>query len=182
MNDKMEELITSLFDMIQDAKAMPLSAEKCVIERNAALDILDELSAQLPGELKQAQSIVQSREELISQARREAEGIIRNAREQAEQLVKQEAIYQEARRQCEEMVLQTQNRMNQIKQASAEYVSGSLTQAEEAIIKAVHELRETRQRFQTISGTSPAQPAQPTQTTPGQQSQPDYSGFLKEIG
>lgn len=160
MNGNMEELITALYDMIQDAKAMPLSADKCIIERDRALDMLDELSAQMPGEMKQAQIIVQSREELVSQARREAEALIRSARQQADEMVKQEAIYQEAKRQCEQLVLETQNRMNQIKQVSTEYVTGSLSQAEDAIVKALNELRETKVRFQTLSGVqAPQAPA-----------------------
>ena len=47
-----EEIITSLYEMIQDAWSLPLGAEKCVIERDKALDLLDEISNQLPGEIK----------------------------------------------------------------------------------------------------------------------------------
>ena len=83
MNNNLEELITALYDMIQDAKSVPLSSDKCIIERDKALDMLDDLSAQLPSELKQARTIVQSREELVSQARREAEDMIRAAKENA---------------------------------------------------------------------------------------------------
>ena len=87
MNNNLEELITALYDMIQDAKSVPLSSDKCIIERDKALDMLDDLSAQLPAELKQARTIVASREELVSQARREAENIIRNAHAEAEKLI-----------------------------------------------------------------------------------------------
>ena len=51
MNNNLEELITALYDMIQDAKSVPLSSDKCIIERDKALDMLDDLSAQLPAEL-----------------------------------------------------------------------------------------------------------------------------------
>ena len=176
MNGNMEELITALYDMIQDAKAMPLSADKCIIERDRALDMLDELSAQMPGELKQAQTIVQSREELVSQARREAESLIRSARQQADEMVKQEAIYQEATRQCEQLVIETQNRMNQIKQVSTDYVTGSLNQAEDAIVKALNELRETKNRFQALSGVQASQaPVAP------QQAQVNFSSFDQDL-
>ena len=150
MNSNIEELITALYDMIQDAKALPLGADKCILERDRALDMLDEISAQMPGEFKQARTIVQSREELISQARREAESIIRNARAQAEQMVQQEAIYLEARQRCEEMVQQTQLRIQELKRVSNDYVDNSLRQTEEAIIKALTEVRETRSRFQSV--------------------------------
>ena len=150
MNSNIEELITALYDMIQDAKALPLGADKCILERDRALDMLDEISAQMPGEFKQARTIVQSREELISQARREAESIIRNARAQAEQMVQQEAIYLEARQRCEEMVQQTQLRIQELKRVSNDYVDNSLRQTEETIIKALTEVRETRSRFQSV--------------------------------
>ena len=103
MNNNLEELITALYDMIQDAKSVPLSSDKCIIERDKALDMLDDLSAQLPAELKQARTIVQSREELVSQARREAENIIRNAHTEAEKLIEHEVIYQQTLAKCQEM-------------------------------------------------------------------------------
>ena len=95
MNNNLEELITALYDMIQDAKSVPLSSDKCILERDKALDMLDDLSAQLPGELKQARTIVASREELIAQARGEAKKIITEAQAEAAKLVEQETIYQQ---------------------------------------------------------------------------------------
>ena len=40
---ELEELVNSLYETIQDAKSVPLSAEKCVIERERVLDILDDI-------------------------------------------------------------------------------------------------------------------------------------------
>ena len=37
-----EELVDMLFAMIDEAKSVPLSSEKCIIERDKALDLLDE--------------------------------------------------------------------------------------------------------------------------------------------
>ena len=78
-----EDIIGALYDLVQDARAMPLAADKCIVERDRVLDMLDEIIAQLPVELKQARTIVESRNELISQARREAETVLRQAQEQA---------------------------------------------------------------------------------------------------
>lgn len=152
MNGNMEELITALYDMIQDAKSMPLSSDKCIIERDKALDMLDELSAMIPGEVKQARTIVQSRDELVSQARRQAENIVKSAHEQAEQLVSQETIYQAALQRCETMIQDTYAQMDQIKAASFGYMDKSLQQTEEAMLKALNEVRETRSRFQNVVG------------------------------
>ena len=152
MNEShIEELITSLYDMIQDARAMPLSADKCVIEREKALDILDELTAQMPGELKQSRTIVESRNELISQARRESETIIRQAREQAQQLVTREAVYQEAKRQGEDMIRQAQARIRELRKASNDYMEDTLRRTEEAIAQSLGEVRDTRAKFRALT-------------------------------
>ena len=152
MNEQhIEDIITALYDTIQDAKSVPLAADKCIVERDAVLDMLDEISAQLPGELKQSRTIVESRNELIGQARREAETIIRQAQEQADALVKQEAIYQEAKRQCQEMVLQTQIRMAELRKASNEYMDNALARTEEAIAQSLGEVRDTRTKFQALA-------------------------------
>ena len=146
-----EDIIGALYDLVQDARAMPLAADKCIVERDRVLDMLDEIIAQLPVELKQARTIVESRNELISQARREAETVLRQAQEQAKQLVTQEAIYQEARRRSEELVQQTQNRINQLRKAGNDYMDESLRQTEEAITKALTEVRDTRMKFRTVT-------------------------------
>ena len=152
MNEQhIEDIIAALYDTIQDAKSVPLAADKCIVERDRLLDMLDEIIAQLPAELKQSRTIVESRNELIGQARREAETIIRQAQEQADALVKQEAIYQEAKRQCQEMVLQTQIRMAELRKASNEYMDNALARTEEAIAQSLGEVRDTRTKFQALA-------------------------------
>jgi hypothetical protein len=101
--------------------------------------------------LKQSRTIVESRNELISQARREAEAIIRQAQEQAKQMVSKESIYNEAKRRSEELVVQTQNRIAQIQKAGNSYMDESLRQTEEAIARALGEVRETRMKFRTVT-------------------------------
>jgi len=151
MNEQnIEDIISALYDMVQDARALPLGADKCILERDKVLDMLDEIIAQLPVELKQAKTIVESRNELIGQARREAEGLIRQAQDQAEKMVEQEAIYQEAKRQCQEMVLNTQNRMAELRKASNDYMDDALRRTEEAIAISLEDVRDTRTKFKAL--------------------------------
>lgn len=147
-----EDIIGALYDMVQDARSVPLNADKCMVERDKVLDMLDEIITQLPAELKQSRTIVESRNELISQARREAETIIRQAQEQAQELVNKEAIYVEARRRSEELVKQTQAKINDLKAAGNAYMDNNLRQTEEVIAKCLAEVKETRNKFQTLTG------------------------------
>ncbi len=151
MNEQtVEDIISGLYDMVQDARSLPLAADKCVLERDKVLDMLDEIIAQLPAELKQARTIVESRNELIGQARREAEGMIRQAQDKAAQLITEEAIYQEAKRQCQELVLQTQTRMADLRKASNDYMDDALRRTEEAIALSLDDVRDTRSKFKAL--------------------------------
>ena len=148
-----EDIIGALYDMVQDARSMPLAADKCILERDKVLDMLDEIIAQLPGEIKQSRTIVESRNELIGQARREAETILRDAQEKSKQMLTREAIYAEAKKRSEDLVGETQNKINQLRKAGNDYMDESLRQTEEAISKALSEVRETRMRFRTVTET-----------------------------
>ena len=161
MNEKhIEDIITALYDMIQDARAMPLGADKCILERDKALDMLDEIIAQLPAELKQSRTIVESRNELIGQARREAENIIRKAQEQADMLVSQQAIYNEAKCQCVEMVEQTKTQIAGLRKASNDYMDDALRRTEEAIAQSLAEVKDTRAKFQALTAQAAPEAAE----------------------
>ncbi len=151
MNEQtVEDIISALYDMVQDARSVPLAADKCIIERDKALDMLDEIIAQLPVELKQARTIVESRNELIGQARREAETTIRQAQEKSAKMVSEEAIYIEAKRQCQEMLVQTQTRMAELRKVSNDYMDDALRRTEEAISLSLEDVRDTRSKFKAL--------------------------------
>ncbi|MBQ3541870.1 MAG: hypothetical protein IJA45_01930 [Oscillospiraceae bacterium] len=154
MNEQhIEDIISALYDMIQDARALPLGADKCILDRDKVLDMLDEIIAQLPSELKQSRTIVESRNELIGQARREAETIVRQAQQKAQELVAQETVYQEARRQCQDMYDKTQERIAELRKVSNEYMDDALRRTEEAIAQSLSDVRETRVKFRALTET-----------------------------
>lgn len=51
-NRTTEDIIGALYDTVQDARSVPLASDKCIVERDRILDMLDEIIAQLPGELE----------------------------------------------------------------------------------------------------------------------------------
>ena len=152
MNDRnIEEIIGALYDMIQDARSMPLAADKCILERDKVLDMLDEIIAQMPSELKQARTIVENRSEIVAQAKREAENIVRKAQEEAEHLVSKEVIYEEAKSRCAEEIAQTKAQIASLRKISNEYMDDALRRTEEAIAQSLSEVQETRAKFNALT-------------------------------
>ena len=170
-----EEIISTLYEMIQDARSMPLSADKCIVERDRVLDQLDEISNMLPGELKQAKTIVESRSEVINNAKREAENIRKQAQNQARQLISENEIYKQAQEEANAMMKAAkeeaeatvkaakdeanataqaaQDRIRELKGVTNQYVDDALKQTEQAISEALNEVRESRAKFNALVGS-----------------------------
>ena len=143
-NNGIEEIITTLYEMVQDAWSLPLGNEKCVVERDKVLDLLDEISNQLPGELKQAKTIVESRNEVITNAKREAENILKQAEQRAKQMISREEITRQAAQQADEMVKAAQQKIKELKQVTNDYVDDAMKRTEDAIAQSLSEIRESR--------------------------------------
>ena len=84
-------LIDKLDDLVHNAKAVPLT-DQVRIDREEIYDILDQMRATIPEEIKQARWIVKERQEMLAEAKREAERIIREAREEQVRLISEEEI------------------------------------------------------------------------------------------
>ena len=153
MNERgIEEAISTLYGMIQDARGLPLGGDRCIIERDKALDLLDEISNQLPGELKQAKTIVESRGEVINNARREAENILKQAQAQAREMVSDSEIYRQATIEANNMIQTAQDKIKELKGVTNEYVDDALGRTEASIAEALSEIRESRSKFGALVG------------------------------
>ena len=117
------------------------------------LDLLDEISNQLPGELKQARTIVESRGEVINNAKREAENILKQAQAQARQMVSDNEIYRQAQIEANGMIEKAQAKIKDLKGVTFEYVDDALGRTEASISEALSQndasIRETLDRVRT---------------------------------
>ena len=146
-------------EMVQDAWSLPLGNEKCVVERDKVLDLLDEISNQLPGELKQAKTIVESRNEVITNAKREAENILKQAEQRAKQMISREEITRQAAQQADEMVKAAQQKIKELKQVTNDYVDDAMKRTEDAIAQSLSEIRESRTKFRALVNPQAAKPS-----------------------
>ena len=87
MASGVEELLDVLFELVDEAKNVAFSSDKCVIERDRALDLIDDIRAQFPMELAEAKKLLAARVEYIASAKREADLIRQQAEEQAKQML-----------------------------------------------------------------------------------------------
>ena len=142
-----EQLIENLWEIIDEAKAVPQTADKCIIDRDKALDILDEIKAAFPNEIKMSKEIVEKRNNYIESGKREAEAIKKQAEEYAKRCVNENDITAEARKKANDMVLAAEKNSKELMRAASEYCDDAMKRTEEAIAKALEELRTSRAQF-----------------------------------
>lgn len=157
MASGVEELLDMLFEMIDEAKNAPFSGgDKCVIERDRALDLIDDIRSQFPMELAEAKKMMASRTEWLSTAKREAEAIRKAAEDKARQLLAEDVITLQAKQRANEMVQQAEERSRELKRSANEYCEDALRRTEEAVAEAYDEIKKSRARFRAAAGVAAA--------------------------
>jgi cell division septum initiation protein DivIVA len=154
MGSRVQELLEMLYQMINEAWGIPLGAEKCVIERDKALDLIDEIKAQFPNELAEAKRLVEARAEFIGSAKKEADAIRKTAEERARQLIEDQEVIRAAKARSNEILTTAENSSSELKRAANDYVDDAMRRTEEALAAALDEMRQTRARFRSASGAA----------------------------
>ena len=162
MENEVTELLEVLYNTITDAWSVPLGKDKCMINRENTLSLLDEIRAQLPIELAEAKRLVSARDEFIGNAKREAETIRKAAEEQARRFVDEQEVMKIAKAQANELLTSAENKARELMRAANEYVDDALRRTEEAVGAALNEVRQSRSRFRSLAGARPAVQVQNT--------------------
>ena len=80
-------LIDMLYERVEDAKSPALKPNMSMVDRDEMLDLLDELRAQLPVEIKRAQELLAAREKFVEDAKRDVDRMMRQAELEAKSKV-----------------------------------------------------------------------------------------------
>ena len=154
MSKNIEDILEQLDDMLDAAWAMPLSGGKVVVDGEKVRDLLDAVRANLPSEIRQARAIVNDRTEIVNTAKKEAEGIIRNAEERRNQILSHEEIVVQAQERANEIHAQTQKRARDMRRTAQEYAEEVLRRSEETLTQQVSQVRQARVSLRSNNKTA----------------------------
>lgn len=146
-----QRLLDMLYSMIDEAKSAAFSSDKCVINRDEALDLLDEIRAKLPLEVKKAQELIRARDEYVAAAKKEVEKMMRQAELDAKTIVSESEIMQQARAKSNDIIRRAEERTKELYHVANTYTEDALRRTEEAIQAALDEVKESRIRFRSAS-------------------------------
>ena len=146
-----QRLLDMLYSIIDEAKGATFSPDKCVVNRDEVLDLLDEIRSKLPLELKKAQELLRAREEYVGAAKKEVEKMLRQAETDAKNIVSDSETLQQARQKSTEIIRRAEERSRELYAAANSYTEDALRRTEEAIQMALKEVQDSRGRFRAVS-------------------------------
>ena len=140
---KVEDLILQLQDVISAAKSMPFSGGKVMVSSDEIYDILDQIQDAMPAEVRQAKNIVADRKQILAEANRESENIIRSAEERKKAMLNQNELVREAQAKAKEIVDDAKQKSAEIRKAANVYVDSIMKRTEEGVATQLEALRKT---------------------------------------
>ncbi|MFE1512047.1 DivIVA domain-containing protein [Streptomyces sp. NPDC058726] len=144
---KLDEIVAA----VSGARSMPMSAS-CVVNRADLLALLDEVRAALPDSLAQAQELIGGREQMVEQARQEAERIIEGAHAQRGSLISDTEVARRSRSEADRILAEARKEAEEVRAEADDYVDSKLANFEVVLTKTIGSVGRGREK---LLGTGP---------------------------
>ncbi|MFI1034960.1 ATP synthase F0 subunit B [Streptomyces sp. NPDC020951] len=144
---KLDEIVTA----VSSARSMPMSAS-CVVNRADLLALLEEVRAALPDSLAQAQELIGGREQMVEQARQEAERIISTAHAERGSLISDTEIARRSQAEADRILAEARKEAEEVRADADDYVDSKLANFEVVLTKTLGSVGRGREK---LLGTGP---------------------------
>ncbi|MEV6399529.1 cell division initiation protein [Streptomyces sp. NPDC051907] len=139
---KLDEIV----DAVGSARSMPMSAS-CVVNRAELLAMLEEVRQALPGSLAQAQELIGGREQLVEQARQEAERIIQTAHAERGSLISDTQVARQSQDEADRILAEARREAEEIRAEADDYVDSKLANFEVVLNKTIGSVDRGREKL-----------------------------------
>ena len=157
-NNDIIELLDILYGMVTEAWGVPLGADKCIIEREKAIEIINDIKANLPSALAEAKRLVAARDEFIGNAKREAEALRKSAEEKARAMVEEQEIVRVAKAKSSEMLSSAEAKSKELRRVASQYVDDIIRQTVESLNGALATVQTAQTSFRSLGGQPQPKP------------------------
>ena len=157
-NRNVLDLLDVLYAMVTDAWSVPLGNDKCIIEREKAVALINDIKASLPSSVAEAQRLVAARDEFIGNAKREAEALRKNAEEQARTMVEEQEIVRVAKAKSAEMLSSAEAKSKELRRVASQYVDDIIRQTVESLNGALTTVQTAQNSFHSLGGQPQPKP------------------------
>jgi len=141
---KVEECLNELEEILEESWNLPLFKGKVFVDVERLRENFDKIRNSMPEEIRQAKAIVSDRSQIISDAKTEADTIIKVAQEKARSIVSQDELVKKAEATAENILQEAKNQSREMKKAANEYVEDLMKRTDDTLMNSITELRQAR--------------------------------------
>ena len=138
----MDDLIEQLDEVLDGGMKLP--GKRVIVDIEKVRAIVDDMRMTMPTEIKQAKGIVADRADILNNAKREADGIIRAAEERQKAMIAEEEITKLAQAKAGEILAAAQKKGRDMRKAAQDFVDDLMTRADEQLTANLNEVKKTR--------------------------------------
>ena len=126
------ELISELEEKIDSSLEIPL-IKKAFVNKEELMNLVGDISLQLPDEVRMAKSIAEDRTRILADAQKQADLIIKNAEQKIISMVDEHEITKRANEQANEIIAKAQKNARDIRIGPLEYSDNLLSQLDNTL-------------------------------------------------
>lgn len=145
--------LNELEEIVENSIKVPMT-RRVLVDEDRLLDMLDRIRTTLPEEIRQAKWIIQEREKVLAETKKEAGRIMEDVQKQMERRVDESEITRQAKIKAEETIEKAENIAREIKQGAREYADELLYELEKRIESVISEIRTGRAELKGLKKTS----------------------------
>ena len=141
-----EGFLAQMEQLLAEARPVPLSAS-VMVNRKDFEDVIDDIRASLPEELRQSRWVIKERDEVLEQAEREAEQLLADARVEAARLISDTEVVRQSQRQAERILEEAREQSRVLRLEAEDYVDSKLANFEIVLAKTMRSVEKGRERL-----------------------------------
>jgi DNA replication protein DnaD len=151
MDNTIYSYLEQLEELVEGAKTSMLSNTNITVSREEILGLIEDMRLNLPGEIKQAQRIVNNTSKIINEANANADLIVKQARDTADKMIMENEITQQAKEQANAIIFDAMETAKAYKVGSLEYADDVLRRAEEQFKNTIEDFQAFNEQFRSRS-------------------------------
>ena len=139
-----DDALEAMDEILDRSMQVPFSNKKGLVDVEALRELIDDIRLNMPTEITQAKNLVNDRKAILSDAKQEADRIIRKAEERAVKLVSQQEITRQATEKANQILMNAQTKYTELFNSTNEYVDSMLTRVEELLTRDIADVKKAR--------------------------------------
>lgn len=135
-----DSLLNSLVALVGDSRSSLFGQDKCMVDRDQLLYLVDSIQSQLPQEISQAKAVIESSNEIRTKARKEAaetrkaaDNVLTEAEERAARLIEESTIVEFAKKREQEILEEAEQQRQLLISGAISYAERIIEDAEKSV-------------------------------------------------